>query len=75
MILNIRAVPKSSRKLVKEEGNFLKVYLTASAEEGLANAQLIELLSRHLKFKKYQIKIIKGEKTRDKLVEITDVNR
>ena len=32
--------------------------------------QLIELLAKHLNLKKYQIKIIQGEKSRDKVIEI-----
>lgn len=72
MILNVRVVPRSSRQLVVKEGNRLKVYLTRPAQEGLANVQLIALLSEHLKIKKYRIAIIKGEKSRDKLIQIDD---
>jgi hypothetical protein len=71
MIFNLRVIPKASRNLVKEEGGGFKVYLTKPAQDGLANAQLIGLLSEHLKIKKYQIKIIKGDKSRNKLVEIS----
>jgi hypothetical protein len=70
MILNVRVIPKSSRNLVKKEDHKLKVYLTRPATEGLANNQLIELLSAYLGIKKYQIKIVKGHKSRDKLVEV-----
>ncbi|MFA5062892.1 MAG: DUF167 domain-containing protein [Candidatus Omnitrophota bacterium] len=71
MILSVKVVPKASRNLVKEDPNGLKVYLTKPAQDGLANEQLVSLLSGHLKIKKYQIKIIKGGKSRNKLVEIT----
>ena len=71
MILSIKVIPKASRNLVKEEGGGFKIYLTKPAQDGLANIQLIHLLSGHLKIKKYQIKIIKGDKSRNKLVEIT----
>ena len=70
MILNIRVIPKASRSLIKEEDGSLKAYLTQAPHDGLANKQLIELLAGHLKVKKYQIKIIKGEKSRNKVVEI-----
>ena len=73
MILNIRVIPKASRASVKQEDNFLKVYVTKPAQDGLANKQLIELLAVYLKVKKYQIRLIKGEKSKDKLVEISDV--
>ena len=71
MIFNLRVIPKASRNLVKEEGKGFKVYLTKPAQDGLANEQLIELLSKHLKTKKYKIKIIRGHKSRNKLVEIS----
>lgn len=70
MILSIRVIPKSSRNLVKEEEGRLKVYLTKPATEGLANKALVDLLARHLKVKKYNIRIIKGEKSRDKVIEV-----
>jgi len=70
VVLNIRVIPKSSRNLIKKENNFLKVYLTKPAQDGLANKQLIELLAKYLKRKKYQFKIIKGENSRDKLVDV-----
>lgn len=71
MIFSVRVIPKASRNLVKEEGKGFKVYLTKPAQDGLANAQLIDLLSEHLKTKKYKIKIIKGHQSRNKLVEIS----
>ena len=70
MILNIRVVPKSSRKLIEKENNRFKVYLTRAPHNGLANKQLIELLAEHLKVRKYQIKIIQGEKSRDKVIKV-----
>ncbi len=69
MILNIRVIPKASRNLVKKENGSFKVYLTQPAYEGLANKQLVELLAGYLKVKKYQIKIIKGGKSRNKVIE------
>lgn len=73
MILNIRVIPKAGRNLVKQENNCLKVYLTQAPQEGLANKQLISLLAEHLKVKKYRIRIIRGEKSRDKAIEVADV--
>ena len=70
MIFHVRVNPRASRNHVERQGNKFKVYLTKPACEGAANKQLIDLLSSHLKIKKYQIKIKSGEKSRDKLVEI-----
>lgn len=71
MIINVRVIPKASRALIKQESGYLKAYLTKPAQDNLANVQLIDLLSDYLKVKKYQIKIIKGEKSRGKSVEVT----
>ncbi|KPK96486.1 MAG: hypothetical protein AMJ95_14065 [Omnitrophica WOR_2 bacterium SM23_72] len=70
MILNVRVVPRSSRTQVYKEGNRFKVYLTKPTHNGLANTQLILLLSEYLKIKKYQIRILKGAKSRDKLIQV-----
>lgn len=70
MILEIRVIPKASRNLIKKENGILKIYLTKPAHDGLANAQLIELLSKYLRIGKYQIKIIKGYHSRDKILEV-----
>jgi len=71
MIFSVKVIPKASRNLVKEEGSGFKIYLTKPAQDGLANEQLVSLLAEHLKIKKYQISIIKGDKSRNKLVKIT----
>ncbi len=70
MIFNVRVTPKASRNRVELAGNKLKVYLTRPAQDGLANNQLIDLLSAYFKIKKYKIMIKSGDKSRNKLVEI-----
>ena len=70
MILNIRVIPKASRNFIKKENNSFKAYLTKTPQNGLANKQLIELLARYFNVKKYQMRIIKGKNSRDKVIEI-----
>lgn len=70
MIFNVRVAPKASRGLVIKENESFKVYLTRPAQDGLANRQLIGLLSEYLHIRKYQIKIIKGLRSRNKLIQI-----
>ncbi len=70
MIFNVRVNARASRNRIEQCGDQLKVYLTKPAAEGLANAQLIDLLSAYFKVKKYQVNIKSGEKSRNKLVEI-----
>lgn len=70
MFFNIRVCPRASRNYIEQIGNVLRVHLTKPASDGLANSQLLELLSAYFKIKKYQIKIKSGVKSRNKLVEI-----
>ncbi|MFH1355041.1 MAG: DUF167 domain-containing protein [Candidatus Omnitrophota bacterium] len=72
MILKIRVLAKSSRNLIKKENDTLKVHLTQPAHHGLANQQLIRLLSDYLQVPKYRINIVKGHKSKDKVVKIDD---
>ena len=73
MIVNIRVIPGASRDLVKLESGILKIYVTKPAQDGRANARVIELLAKHFGIKKYEISIIKGEIARNKAVQIPDV--
>jgi len=70
MIISVRVSPKASFNRVVEENGKFKVHLSRPAQDGEANAQLVDLLAGRLKIKKYQVKIIKGLRSRDKLVEI-----
>ena len=51
-------------------GNSYKVYVTVAPEQGKANKKLIELLAEHFKVAKTQVRIVKGEISRNKIVEI-----
>jgi uncharacterized protein (TIGR00251 family) len=70
MRLNIRVIPNAKQTKIVEEQEKLKVYLTAPPAEGKANKALIELLAEHFKIKKNQIKIIRGDKSRNKVLKI-----
>ena len=70
MKLNIKVIPNAKVNRLTEEPGRLKVHLTAKAVDGKANQALIEFLAEHYDIKKYQISIIRGLKSRDKIVEI-----
>jgi uncharacterized protein len=70
MIFNVRVSVRASRNRVEQVRDTLKVYVTKPASDGLANAQLVDLLSNHFKVKRYQVRIKSGLKSRAKLVEI-----
>ena len=50
----------------------LKVYLTAVPVDGKANKELIRLLSKKLNISKGKIDIIKGKKSKEKIIRIDD---
>ncbi len=73
MQIKVRVVPGAKRDLIKNELNGLKIYLTAPAVEGKANKALIQALAEHYKIKKNQIEILRGLVSRDKIIQIPDL--
>ncbi len=59
----------SQEKITESSPEELIVYLRAKAHDGEANDALVKLLSKHFKIPKTTIKIIRGQKSRTKLVE------
>ena len=70
--LSIRVLPRSSRNEVVGEmaDGTLKVKLTAPPVDGEANKQLVDLLSKHFDVPKSHIEIIKGQASKNKIVQI-----
>lgn len=59
----------SQEKIIETAPGELTVYLRAKAHDGEANDALIKLLSKHFKVAKTSIKILRGQKSRQKLIE------
>jgi len=70
MNVPIKVFPQAKKNCVKEEAGILKVYTTAAAVEGKANKATIVLLSKYYKIKKSQVEIIKGLRTKQKVIRI-----
>ena len=70
MRIQVRVVPNAKKERVESFASGLKVYVTAPALEGKANKRLIQVLSRHLKVKKSCLSIVRGETSRDKIIEV-----
>ena len=67
----VRAYPNSKRESVTVDSpNSLSVRVGAPAQEGRANARLVELLAEHFKVSKSQVSILKGGTSKTKIVEI-----
>ncbi|MFH1777757.1 MAG: DUF167 domain-containing protein [Candidatus Omnitrophota bacterium] len=71
MYLEVKVIPNAKKSEVKKENKFYRIRTTFPAVDGKANKAVIVLLSEYFNVKKNEIKIIRGEKSRKKLVEIT----
>jgi uncharacterized protein (TIGR00251 family) len=70
----LRVQPRASREEVGDvRDGALVVRLTAPPVENAANAALVRLLARRLRVPVSSVRIVRGGKGRDKLVEIVGV--
>jgi len=70
MRVSVLVVPNAKRDEVVEEGDHLKVYVRAPPVRGKANEAVIEVLAKFFGVKKSDIRILSGEKSREKVIEV-----
>ena len=73
MRISLKVMPSAKKNQWVDEDGLIKVYLNAPAVDGKANAALIKFLARHFDIKSSQIEIIKGLKTRQKVINIEGI--
>ena len=71
-IIHIKVIPGAKKNSLKSENDQLKVYLTAPPVDGKANEALIEYLAEYYGVRKSMVTIIKGLKSRSKIVSINN---
>ena len=69
-VLNVRVIPNAKKNDVSEERGRLKVHVRAPPVGGKANKVMIKVLAEYFEIKKNDVRIISGEKSREKVVEI-----
>ncbi len=81
ILINIKVIPNSSKTMpcgIEPAGislePHLKIKISAPANENKANEELIKFLSKELKISKSQIKLVKGEKNKEKKILIQNLN-
>ena len=75
VILCIKLVPNSSfNKIVDYTDNFIRIKIASPPIENRANTELITFLSKLFDINKSKIRIISGEKSKLKKVQILDKN-
>jgi uncharacterized protein len=71
---SVRVQPRSSRnEIVGVHGDALKIRLTAAPVDGAANDELIHFLSDIFAVRRQAIRIVVGESSRSKIVEIDGI--
>jgi len=76
VIIGVRVQPRASKdEIVGEMGGALKIRLRAPAVEDRANQALVEYLAQLLKTPKSAVRILCGDRSRIKRVEISGVTK
>jgi uncharacterized protein (TIGR00251 family) len=70
MNIEIRVIPKARKREIKRSGMGLRVKVMAPPAEGKANDELIRYLAKVFAVRRSDIKILRGDNDRTKLVSI-----
>ena len=76
VVFSVRVQPRASKNEVAGEiGGALKIRLQAPAVENRANEALVEFLAHLLKTPKAAVRILSGDRSRTKRIEVRGVTR
>ena len=71
MLIRVYVTPNAREaRVVKVSEDYFEVRVDERAVGGRANKRLLEILAEHFKVQKSRISILKGTKTRNKLVQV-----
>lgn len=74
-LLSVKVAPGARQsEIVGRHGSGIKVRVAAVAEDGRANRALIELLARALSVPKSAVYIVRGQTSKDKVLEIAELS-
>lgn len=68
--MNVRVKPGAKVEKVVQSNAGLTVYCHARAHDGEANVAVIKLVAKHLGVAKSRVRIVRGAKGRDKVLEV-----
>lgn len=76
LVIEVRVQPSAGRSgTAGEQAGALKIKLLSPPEDGKANKELIKMLSKSLKIPAANIEIVSGEKSRQKRVRFSGIDR
>ncbi len=71
MYLTIKVTPKAKlNKIIQLDNHTYQIYTTAPPDKGKANQAVIKLLAKYFNLPKSNITIIKGQTSRQKIIQI-----
>ncbi len=73
MRISLKVIPGAKKDSYSEDNGVIKVHLRAPAVDGKANAALIGFLAEHFQVKSSQVEVIKGLKSRHKIINILGI--
>ena len=74
MIISVRVSPNAKKsEIIKMGEDIFKIKVDAPAEKGEANRRLVEMLADYFKISESSVSILKGFKSRNKIVEIRNL--
>lgn len=66
----VKVIARAKRNEIKKSNGGFKAYLTTAPVDGKANKALLELLADYFHLKKSQLSIIKGERSKNKVIRV-----
>jgi len=74
LYLNVKIHPRSARQeITRLDADSYRVRVKAAPSKGEANKELIKIIAVHFDVTASQVKIIRGHKSRNKVVAVTEV--
>ena len=73
--LRLRVSPGARTKSIDRHGDGWKIRVAAVPERGRANEAVIEFLAQRLELPEASIELVSGHSSRDKIVELTGIER
>ena len=71
-LINVNVIPNSKKPLIsKIDENNYEAKVDERAEDGRANARLVEMLSEYFGVRKSQVRIVKGLRSRSKVIQVS----
>ena len=68
-LIEVRVIPHAKQPKIIEENEVLKIYLTSIPDKDKANLELVKLFKREFNLR---VRIKRGEKSRNKIVEVME---